>query len=516
MMYRLILFLLILLGFGSLNAQVKYPYHIYGDSIHAPFYYGVASGDPQRKSVVIWTKIEPENINMPQNILWQVARDSGFTSMVAQAYQIADSSHDFTLKVDVNYLLPDSSYFYRFRTTDGRTSAVGRTKTLPGDSVSQLRFAVMSCSSVWSGYFNAYARIAERRDIDYVIHLGDYAYDYVDNDEQVRVPEPFPKDVSNLAEWRERHRYYLLDPDLRAARQAHPWIVIWDNHDLSVEKPGKPEDAVKAFYEYIPLHAPNPQYPEKLYRSFRFGSLANLIMTDMFSFRGKEKFDSTRNSIYGIEQTTWLYKQLLDSQSTWRLIGNQEMMGSWISKGIPKFFKAPGDGTYFDPSSWDGYIHDRDRLYDFLAKNQVKNFVALSGDMHMSYCINLTKNPRDKSWYNKRRRTNTVGVEFLPSSITRGNFDEAGIPKAFIPFAQAVSKSLNPHHVYNQFSKHGYGILDVTKDRCVAEFWYSPILSVQSAEHFGRGYTVLNGISHWQKRPNKKLKKSSKYGFGIR
>ena len=119
----------------------------------------------------------------------------------------------------------------------------------------------MSCSSIFSGYFNAYRRIAERNDIDLVVHLGDYIYDFVDADEQVRVPVPAPVDPQTLAEWRERHSYYLLDPDLRAARQMQPWAVIWDNHDTDGDSPQHTADAMQAFLEYVPMRLTNPARP---------------------------------------------------------------------------------------------------------------------------------------------------------------------------------------------------------------------------------------------------------------
>jgi alkaline phosphatase D len=203
-----------------------------------------------------------------------------------------------------------------------------------------------------------------------------------------------------------------------------------------------------------------------------------------------------------------MFKELQNSTSNWNLIGNQEMMGSWLSSKS-KVIKLPGDGTYFDPGNWDGYAHDRKRLFDFIKESKINNVIVLTGDAHMSFVTDLTTAPRNRKIYNRKTGEGAVGVEFLPTSISRGNMDESGVPKEFIPLFQSISKGWNPQHRFCQFSKHGYGTLDITKERCVAEFWYSPILSMQDVEFFGRGYTVKSGVNHWERKFNKRRSKST-------
>ncbi|MBS1622523.1 MAG: alkaline phosphatase D family protein [Bacteroidetes bacterium] len=509
-MIRALILSILALSAAVLKAQPQYPDHIYPDTAYAPFYYGVASGDPLQDRIIIWTKVYmPDSIQSPSPVKWQLATDSFFQNVVTDGLATPMREHDYTIKVDVPGLMAGTDYFYRFQTADRHVSQTGRCKTLPGDSVQHVKFAVVSCASVWSGYFNAYRRIAERSDIDFVVHLGDYVYDFADEEELRRMPAVYPVDPSTLAQWRERHTYYLLDPDLRAARQNKTWIAEWDNHDTDING-GDVQEAIRAFYEYLPIRVPDEAHPERIYRQFRFGRLADLDMIDMHLFRGKEQYAPGKGSVLGLQQDAWLKDKLLTSPATWHLIGNQEMMGSWLSEGLPKAFHAPGNGHVFDPGNWDGYPGDRMRLYNFIDSNHISNVVVLTGDAHMTFVIDLAREPKNKQSYDRRTGEGAVGVEFLGPSITRGNMsDRKVVPKGSIPLVQSISRSINPHHRWVNFAKHGYFTLDVTYDRCVAEVWYSPIKMHADSEKFGKGFTVLNGVSHWERAKNGNVKRST-------
>lgn len=492
-----------------LHAQ-QYPDNIFADSAYAPFLYGVASGDPLQNRVIIWTKVEAAANTPSVSLRWQVAADSLFQNIVQEGDVSAAQKSDYTAKVDVPDLQPGHRYYYRFISTDGKISRTGKAQTLPGDSVKQFKLAVVSCSSIWAGYFNAYSRIAERNDIDFVVHLGDYVYDYPDERQLNRMPAEYPKDCAGLHDWRERHTYYLLDPDLRAARQNKTWIALWDNHDTDVEAPGKTEEAIQAFYEYLPLRMADEARPENIYRNFRFGTLADLTIIDMQLFRGKEEYAPGKKSVLGNEQDAWLKQQLKQSNTQWHLLGNQEMMTDWLSEGAPKFISEKrGNGRVFDPGNWNGFPEDRQRLYDFIQNNRINNVVVLTGDIHMSFVMNMTGYPKDKTQYHKPTGRGAIGVEVTGPSISRVNMQEAGVPRGFIPLVQSVSRSLNPHHVWCKFTDHGYFTLNVTPERCVAEFWYVPIKTKTTTQKFGRGYTVKAGDNHWTRKPNKKRSKST-------
>ncbi|MDB5281586.1 MAG: hypothetical protein JWO06_661 [Bacteroidota bacterium] len=495
----------------SSNAQQQFPDNIYPDTVFAPFYYSVASGDPLQDRIIIWTKVYvSDSVIKEVQLKWQMAEDSSFTKLINSGETVCSVVHDFTTKVDVTGLQADHHYFYRFSTREGKVSQVGKAQTLPGEGAKHFKLALVSCSSVWSGYFNAYRRISERDDIDFVVHVGDYIYDFVDRHEKLRVPVPYPEEPFDLSSWRERHKYYLLDPDLRAARQNKTWIAEWDNHDTHYKHREKGIEGIQAFYEYLPIRMPDTSHPERIYRTFHFGGLADLNMIDMYMFRDKEDYETGKNSILGNVQDKWFKNELLTSKATWHLIGNQEMMGSWRSDGAPKFLHLPGNGIYFDPKGWDGHNDDRNRLYHFIDSNHINNFVVLSGDMHMSFVIDLTSEPKDKSVYNKHTGKGAVGVEVLGSSISRGGMAEKkGIPHFVLPLIENMSRHLNPHHLWDHFRDHGYVTVDVTKDRCISEFWYSPILKRSDTEKFGRGFTVKNSVNHWEHKSNRKKRKST-------
>ena len=489
-MRSLLLSLLILTALGT-QAQITLPANMFGDSTHAPYLWGVASGDPVSDGIVLWTKVDGSGT---QSGSWELASDDSFNTIVQSGNYSTDDSKDQTVLIEVSGLDPGQFYWYRFLDGNSNSSVEGRTKTAPAAGQQNVRFAVASCSSVYSAFFNAYARIGERDDIDCVIHLGDYIYDFVDTDEQVRVPDPFPTEPTNLSEWRDRHEYYLLDPDLRLARQMHPWIVIWDNHDIDKSDPFKFLETVTAFREYVPMRVVDPNDEARIYRSFQFGDLIDLMVLDYEQYYHDDTIGNEMSAI-GTAQRTWLLDQLSNSNSQWRIIGNQKMMGEFSVIGLPSQIPF-GDGPVADSSAWDGHNQERTTILNHLMQNNIDNTVVLSGDIHMSFADDL---PPDYGNYNSNNGSGSAAVEFIPTSISRGNFDEAGFGGFLATLAQAAISLANDHHVYSELESHGYGILDVRPERTVAEFWYSDKTPIVTTETFARGYQVLDGDNHWDR-----------------
>lgn len=266
----------------------------------ARFEHGVASGDPAANSVVIWTRATPVE-NGDLEIAWQVSEDETFNTVVAQGAVTTTSARDYTVKAVAEGLEPGGAYFYRF--IAGQTiSPVGRTRTLPVGGVDSARFAVVSCSNYPFGFFNVYSHIARRDDVDFVIHLGDYIYEYAPSPDAYggaagarlgREHAPARETVS-LADYRMRHAQYKSDAGAQAVHASAPFIMIWDDHEFTNDSfrngaenhqpetegdwAARTEAALQAYYEWMPVRDPGDTAGRKaLWRSYDFGDLATVI-----------------------------------------------------------------------------------------------------------------------------------------------------------------------------------------------------------------------------------------------
>jgi alkaline phosphatase D len=260
------------------------------------FAHGVASGDPDQTSVVIWTRVsQSENT---ANVDWLVATDAGFSDVVSKGSSTTDGNRDYTVKVVVEGLSPGSEFFYKFL-VGGTVSPVGRTRTLADGHLDKLVLAVATCSNFPFGYFNAYEVIANDPSVDLVVHLGDYIYEYGQNGyggetgKRIgRNHEPSHEIVS-LADYRKRHAQYKTDQGSLALHASHPLIVIWDDHETAnnpwmggaanhQENEGdwtaRKKASMQAYYEWLPIREPEAgNSREQYWRHYKFGDLASLI-----------------------------------------------------------------------------------------------------------------------------------------------------------------------------------------------------------------------------------------------
>ncbi|HVT35083.1 MAG TPA: alkaline phosphatase D family protein, partial [Nevskiaceae bacterium] len=319
----------------------------------SPFHHGVASGDPRSERVMLWTRVTlaapPDSIP----VTYVVATDTALANIVTSGTASADAAHDYTVKVDVAGLSPGTTYYYRF-SANGMDSQIGRTRTLPVGSVDRLRIAVLSCASLAHGYFNAYRCVAHRADLDLVVHLGDYIYEYGDGDYgSARNYQP-PHEIITLHDYRTRHNQYKRDPDVKALHRQHPVVAIWDDHEFAdnawlggaanhqPDTEGAWTDrvnaAVQAYYEWMPIRPPASGDIRNIYRSFRIGDLAELFMleeritardqqldsnlpggTSLFTESGAY-LDTSRHMISNTQQN-WLLNHMHQSTAQWKLIG---------------------------------------------------------------------------------------------------------------------------------------------------------------------------------------------------
>lgn len=262
-----------------------------------PFTHGVASGDPAADSVLLWTRAMAAD-GGPVDGTWQVASDADFRKIVSEGRFTASPDRDYIAKVIAGGLHPGTSYFYRFRTADA-TSPIGRTRTLATGAIASLDIALACCNMYMLGEFHGYRAIAERADLDVVLFIGDYIYEYGANSfptmPDIRVPSP-THDTVTLADYRARYANWRADPTLQAAHARAPWICMWDDHEIANDdwmggaqhhdpaKQGPWEvrkaAAVRAYLEWMPIRDPKPGDPYAIERSFAFGDLATLILPE--------------------------------------------------------------------------------------------------------------------------------------------------------------------------------------------------------------------------------------------
>ncbi len=296
-----------------------------------PFYHGVASGDPLKSQVIIWTRVTPD-VDEAVNVSWRISTTPDMNNVVNSGVVTTDLSRDYTVKVDVTGLQPATTYYYDFLAM-GASSIVGRTKTAPEGDADQLRFAVVSCSNYQNGFFNAYERISERNDLDAVIHLGDYIYEYETGEfgsDRGHLPE---NEIISLTDYRVRYSYYRLDQQLRKVHQQAPFITIWDDHEFANNawmdgaQNHQPEEgdwnvrknnAYQAYFEWMPVRSPvSGTNPNQIYRKINYGDMLDLLLLDT-RIEGREEQEG---SVIGKRETarpdqlktTEEYKQYLNA-----------------------------------------------------------------------------------------------------------------------------------------------------------------------------------------------------------
>jgi alkaline phosphatase D len=490
------------------------------------FDHGVASGDPLADRVILWTRVTPAVARPAVVVQYVVATDPALTQVVARGTSKTNPGRDYTVKVDALGLKPGTTYYYRF-TCEGVDSPVGRTKTLPTTGVSSLRFAVVSCSNHAYGYFNAYARIAARADLDLVMHLGDYLYEYgAGQYGNVRTPEP-AKEIVTLDDYRLRHAQYKRDADAQAMHRQHPLIAIWDDHETANNafktgaenhQPATEGDwaarvaaALQAYYEWMPVRPVDTTNLRDNHRNFVYGDLAEMLMLEErvnarseqlttavhatpfgagFSTSDPGYGDPTR-TLLGDAQEAWLVNRLRTTPAQWKLLGQGVMFAQLKAPGSNQ---ATDPGLYFiNSDQWDGYEPARNRLFAGIqgdaAHPQVNNVVVLTGDIHSSWAADLHPNPYNPALYDKTTGAGSLAVEFVGTSVS-----SPGIDTDTTGAVAGAIKFYNPHFKYVQLTRRGYLLMDVNRDRVVGEWWYvDTVASPSNVETFATAFEVRTG-----------------------
>ena len=461
------------------------------------FAFGVASGDPSSNSVVLWTKLNWKYTSDVQ-VQWEIAEDTAMQQIVTKGVKFANMESAFTVKFKVEDLQPGKTYFYRFLAKD-QYSPIGRTKTAPTNGASKLKFAVVSCNNYQHGYFNAYRLIANRCDIDAVIHLGDYIYEYGVNrtGKKPQIRDHIPEhEILTLVDYRSRYAQYRLDEDLQEAHRLHPFIAVWDDHEFAnnTYKDGaqnhqaaegeweeRKKCARQVYFEWLPI-ADNDSL--SIIRKLNYGDLAEVFMLDG-RVEGRDKQLEHPNELAqaGIDRTMigklqadWLVRGLVESKAKWKVMGNQVMFSELDMHKLSKKYARNLD-------AWDGYPSERNKLLNDMYTANLKNILVLTGDIHTSFGLDLVRHPQDKTSYNRKTGKGVIGAEIVTPSVSSSNLDER-IPRGLAKLVGKLvkDKKTNPHMKYNNLVDHGYVLLQLSAKDAVATWVYCKTVKENRAD----------------------------------
>ena len=501
-----------------------------------PFTLGVASGDPTPGGVVLWTRLAPDPMDGglrdagPIAVDWVVARDENLRHVVHRGTSLALAQNAHSVHVELRDLEPGRPYWFAF-TADGFRSATARTKTGPSHSrqLQELRLGFCSCANWQNGAFAAYARLAEE-DLDVVLHLGDYIYEYGPSQSTFpgrlhSTPEAGPKatQLTTLADYRNRHAQYKTDPALQAAHAAAPWVVVSDDHDVESnyagaidEEPGTdPAEflrqraaAYKAYYEHLPLRRSSvPVGPDmRLHRTLQFGDLVDLHMLDTRQFRTDQPVDTSTptgrllaasdrrpglppggnpaGTLLGDAQEQWLLRGMHGSRARWTALGNQVRMARFDFGP----FEPPASGgpIIYNVDSWDGYGAERGRLLDAIAADPGLNVVVLTGDAHAAFVNDLERDFDTPG--------TAVATEFVGTSIT------SDFPAALWAPVEAAAKLTSPWMRFLDARHRGYATCTVTRQEWRTDFRAvassadrGQVVSPSAAVHTAGSFVVEQG-----------------------
>ncbi len=479
----------------------------------APFYHGVASGDPLSDAVIIWTRLTTTDTTAL--VHWRIATDTAMVNLVDSGHVTTSNAIDYTVKVDVTNLQANQFYYYEFEHS-GQLSVIGRTKTAPVGDVDSLRFAVVSCASYAHGYFNVYDRIRERNDISAVLHLGDYYYEYGNNNTNGGRPYQPATEITRLSDYRMRLSHYRLDASLMRVHQQYPFICVWDDHETANNSWtggadnhnagegnwfNRKAEAIKAYYEWMPVRMPDPAVDsQRIYRQFRYGDLMDLhILDTRLAGRQEQGWNNANDpsrTILGRPQFDWLCNNLDTSTAQWQVIGQQVMMAPFRVNPLPF------GQQYGNSDQWDGYETERRNLYDSIFANNVENVVILTGDIHTSWANDLPT-----PTYNPSTGSGSAGVEFVVTSVT-----SPGLPAAQT-VGVALLRQLNDHMKYIELSSKGYYILDVNKIRAQADWYFvDRVDQVSTVENYATSWKTDDLSRHLTTAPSAALPNTTQIG----
>ncbi|KAF2767374.1 hypothetical protein EJ03DRAFT_329273 [Teratosphaeria nubilosa] len=539
------------------------------------FTHGVASGDPYPNSVILWTRASPMLADVVSNstvsgyvplynpvpiahvsgwdgqswsnraistapvcLEFKVAKSNTFSDVVSSGTAYTSSDVDYTVKVEAQNLAPFTQYYYQFNVCgSNNTSPVGRTRTTPAphDYVTKIGLAIYSCSNFPFGFFNAFGNAARKDSVDYVLHVGDYIYEYAGDGDYGygysigRVPKP-ERVIFTLDDYRTRYATYRTDLDLLLSHQQFPWIAVWDDHEVAdntyrdgeadlnnteasfvsdggVAVDQRKMNAVRAYFEWMPIRQVEMDDNLRIWRSFQIGSLFDLIMLDTRQYDRSitdlywntdyvhQISNDAGRSMMGSRQENWFYNQLSQSANRgarWRVIGSQTVF-SRINESI-----SYGNVNPLDYDAWDGYQANRNRTLNHLFQNDIGNNIVISGDSHASWVSDLPW--LDHSDYSSDSGAGSVGVEFAGSAVSSPCPYGQNITLASANNYSNWLEMANSELHWNDLYYRGYFELQITYDEVNASFFGLPTIITRNPYEISlANFTVKSGANRLQR-----------------
>ncbi|KAK4095850.1 hypothetical protein N658DRAFT_481619 [Parathielavia hyrcaniae] len=520
------------------------------------FTHGVASGDPYDDSVILWTRLSPTADSVasdmvPEGVVpiyddaegappsskaacleFKIGTDEALTNVVDQGRAYTTSDVDYTAKFEAGGLQPFTTYYYQFNVCDSdKASPLGRTKTIPAKTQKvdkNIRLAVYSCSNYPAGYFNAYGNPARKDSVDYVLHLGDYMYEY-EPDSSLPDRNPSPnRETYSLYDYRARLGSYRTDADLQLSHGRFAWIPVWDDHEVannawrngSSNSSGddfrrRKQAAVRAYFEWMPLRQADLDDSLRIWRGFAFGTLFDLAMLDTRNYdrdltvlnglagiggnsaEVEKQVGWQNRTIMGFAQEAWLYGQLRESSArgaAWRVIGNQVIFSRMTLGILPGQLDKP-----FNRDQWDGYLANRDRVYRCLDEGRINNTVMLSGDSHASWVSDLAwLGERD---YDEDTGRGAFGVELAGTAVTSSS-PVGSTPKFAANLLSQWLVGQNPELQWQDLFYRGYFEMSIGYDAMHATFYGIPDVKKRSADEVVVArFQINNGENRLARNP---------------
>ena len=451
------------------------------------FPHAVASFEPTSTGILLWARLRTG----ATRVRWSIARDATLQDVVAEGEAETSAARDHTVVVDVDGLASATTYWYAFE-LDGERSPVGRTRTLPGEGAASFRIATVCCARYSVAPLGVYRAVAER-EVDLVLHLGDYIYED-DGSHGGRDHDP-PHPARTLDDYRRRIAQVRSDPDAQALHLRHPVVTIWDDHDLAdnawrdgAKKHDPDEDgpwearvraAAQARQEWLPARLQDPEDPLRTWRSVEVGDLAELLLLDT-RYHGRDRqagddgspdLDDPERSLLGDAQRAWLYERVADTSRPWAVIASGVVVNEielswprplrWINQMLPNGY-AVLDGRVLHDDQWDGYPAERRRLVERLHARGAAGgrAVLLSGDVHSSWAFD---GPCDGTG-------DPVAVEVTTPAVSSAAMGRAHLPGLWRLLDRAANDL--PHVRWADVTERGYAVTDIDPDGVTATWWF--------------------------------------------